>query len=217
MVIFRVFIIIICFIGEVSSGFAREPLVLQITMSHPRNLDQTLLIFRKNAVNLVTNRSQMRKDRKSQPAQLGQFTTPLNNNLKLFKRKVELYHQLLRSRKKAINLSEILKKSGRRKPASLRHSHAPIIHLNKKEINHTHSYFRPLMNVLNDLRDRDWRCTTCVQYRKGKKGSIVRTVKVQNKKPVRHVFSRKDFKCRSVNKTLMECVDPEFGLFETAL
>ena len=70
------------------------------------------------------------------------------------------------------------------------------------------------MNVLNDLRSKKaWRCTTCVQYKKGKKGSIVRVVKVQNKKSVIHNFSKKDFKCRSVSKALIECVDPQFGIF----
>ena len=88
-----------------SQIFARTsksaPLVLQIEISHPRNTDQTSLIFREKTVDFVTNSFQISSQQKSSKFLLGHFQTTLNNDFKILQKQiVSIRNNLISKNKK---------------------------------------------------------------------------------------------------------------------
>lgn len=217
--VLRVFIvvcIVLCIGSFYRKAFAQrsQPLILQIQVSHPRNTDQTSLIFRQKTVELVTNVFQASSNQR-QAVRLGHFHAPLNDHLKLLKRKVQVYRKLLNQRGKGIDLSKMMKATGVRSFHT--DPHAPIIRLSRNrqsmEIKASHPYFQPLNNILQDAQKNPWTCLSCAEYKKKGK-NIVRTFKKKGRQPASVVFSRSHLQCLNLNKQRIECLDQQFGLFE---
>ena len=191
-----------------------RPLVLQIEMSNPRTIYQTSLIFRKKIVEFVTNVSQIPV--KKNTTRLGRFYKPLNKRLQIRKEQIQAYKRLLSLRKRdAIDLSKILKATGA--SSFQTNPHAPVIRIGGDgkaiEVKTGHPYFEPLRRILSHIRNDDWSCISCAEYKKKGK-SIVRVIKEKGRKPASNIFSRQTFQCFSLNKSQIECLDSQFGLFK---
>ena len=204
--------------GENISSSDNKSLILQWEVSHPRNTDQISLIFRQKSVELVTNTSSYQK---GSVARLGRFESPLNSELKKLKEQVNRYYAHL---KKTIPLSSLIK-DVRFKPSV--DPHVPVLYINEEEIKNGQAYFKPLANIIYTVWEHKWTCVECASYKK-KKTSIVRTVKrkksgsenetgVETKRKLRtskQRFSRKLLDCTPTGKNEVECVDPQFSIFE---
>ena len=208
---------------ENSSTFDKKPLVLQWEVAHLRNTDQISLIFKKQSVKLVTNTSSYQKGR---TVRLGQFESPLNSQLQTLKEQINQYYTYLNE---TVSVSSFIKNS--RRP--LFNPHAPVLRINEEEIQSQQAYFKPLAKLIYTVWNHKWTCVDCVLYEK-RKSSIVRTVKkiksglnaktVTKKKGHNttrkqwetrtQVFSRKQLNCISKEKGKIECIDPQFGIFE---
>ena len=184
------------------------PLVLQMDISHPRNVDQTSLIFRKNTVDFVINSFQTSPKNKAQNARLGQFTTSLNKNFKSLQKKIESVKRSFISKNKKRNTKNM---EGSIQP------HTPVIRIGGDgsyiTIRERDTQFESLRNMLRKARDRKWTCVSCAEYKRNGQ-SIARVVKKKGGKAKSRTFSRKSLKCISIDKDRIECIDPQFGIFE---
>ena len=208
--------------GKVVSTFDKKPLVLQWEVSHLRNIDQISLIFKQKSVELVTNTSSYQK---GQIVRLGRFESPLNSQLRTLKEQINRYYIHL---KDTVPLSSLIKDS-RFKPTT--DPHTPVLRINEEIINHREAYFKPLSKLIYSVWNHKWTCVDCVLYEKQKK-SIVRTVKrvkLGLKREVtdkehnkakkqwetnKQIFSKKQMNCVPKGKVKVECIDPQFGIFE---
>ena len=183
-----------------------KPLVLQINISHSRNQDQTSLIFREKTVDFVTNSFQMSSKEKKQNVRLGHFTGALNKNFRTLQRQIVSIKKNLESKKTTKN-----DQSAQMSP------HAPVIHIGRDgkllTFKEQDAHFRRLRNILSKARDRNWTCVSCAKYKRSGK-SIIRTLEKKDRKSSSRSFSRKSLKCINLNKSRIECVDPQFGIFE---
>ena len=206
-------LIIVCLIFGTFQTFGdlrSNALILQVEALGFRNKDFISLTFKKNSVELVTNTSGPVSKNKS--VRLGKFTKPLDTELKLLKRQVQFYHTLVAKTKSPVDLSALIKATGFRSTAST--PHQPIIKLNGKKLNTNSPYFADLMRVFNNaLSDKDkWSCVRCASYKKSKK-SIQRIVRANGQKSKNKSFQHRDLECRRLNKSQLECIDKQFGLF----
>ena len=198
-----------------------EPIVLQIQVSHPRNTDQTSLIFKQDRVEMVTNTFQANRQASDQgsqktPIRLGHFYAPLNESLRLLKRKVQVYRRLLKPRGKGINLTKAMNTAG--VSSFDTDPHAPLILLGGRrqslQVRQSNPYFKPLRNILRQAQaHQKWTCLSCVEYKKRGK-QIVRIFKKKGRKPATLVLSRQHFQCLNLGQNRVECLDHQFGLFE---
>ena len=201
----------------------KKPLVLKWEVSHSRNTDQISLVFKQKSVELVTNTSSYQKGR---VARLGRFKSPLNSKLKTIKEQVNRYYIQTR---KTVPVSSLIK-DPRFQEATKIDPHAPVLRINKEEINDKLDHFKPLANIIYKIWEHNWTCMECALYKKEKK-FIVRIVKnknLQSKTAVKEKNSntkkqwktskqkipRKLFNCVPKEKNKVECVDPQFGIFE---
>ena len=211
-------LILIGFIGSVwcsNNVFAdktssSKPLVLQMEISHPRNVDQTSLIFREKTVDFVTNSFQRSYQQKSSEAHLGHFTRKLNNDFKVLKK------QITSSVKKKRNSKN--KNTTKNDQVDQMIPHAPVIRVGEDgrllTFTEGDAHFGLLKNILSKARDKKWTCVSCARYKRSGK-SIVRIIKKKGRnKASSRAFSRKNLKCIDLNKNRIECVDPQFGIFE---
>ena len=205
------------------SPTGKPPLVLQWEVSHPRNTDQISLIFKQKTVELVTNTSSYQKNK---IVRLGQFESPLNLELKNLKEQVERYYVRL---KKTVPISHIIK-DPRVRPSI--DPHVPVLRINEEEVHNEHPYFKPLASIIYQVWNRQWLCVECAIYKKKRK-SIVRTVrKLKNLKGMtdkekakdtipksqweekKQSFPKKLLNCVLKGNKKVECIDPQFGIFE---
>ena len=214
------------FLAEAKTNKALSPskkntLILQWRVSHPRNRDQIFLIFKGKSVKLISNTSSYQED---QAVRLGSFRFPMNSKMKNLKKRLNRYYIQLR---KTVSVFSLIKDSRFQTSVD---PHAPILYLNKEEIQSEQTYFKPLANVIYKVWETQWTCVECALYKRKKK-SILRIVKklksnktlkkqkISNKKikkweTKRKVFSRDQLDCVSKGKEKIECVDPQFGIFE---
>ena len=218
----RIFILILAgllsSIPYLSQTFAKTseiaPLVLQMQVSHPRNVDQTSLIFREETVDFVTNSFQISSQQRSPKFLLGHFQATLNNDFKILQKQIVSIRNNLTSKneKKATDSKD--KKS---EPAQVV-PHAPVIYIGGNDdpltIKEDETHFESLRNILFKIRDQNWKCISCAKYEKKKGNSIIRTVEKENQKATSRTFSREDLKCVSLDEDCIECIDPQFGIFE---
>lgn len=209
--------------ARVKSKARFQPIVLQIQVSHPRNTDQTSLIFKQNRVELVTNvfqanranRQASGQGSKKAPIRLGYFYAPLNESLRLLKRKVQVYKRLLRHKGKGIDLTPAMNAAGAETFDS--DPHAPLIRLGgggqSIEVRQANPYFKPLRNILRQAQAQQWACLSCAEYKKRGK-HIVRTFRKKGRKPASIILSRQNLQCLHLGQNRMECLDHQFGLFE---
>ena len=209
---FKALIIVSVILGtsQALSDSKSNALVLQVEALGFRNKDLISLTFRKNTVELITNTSGPVNKNKS--VRLGKFTKPLNTDLQFLKRRLQFYHTLVAKTKSPVDLSGLIKATGFRSIANT--PHQPIIKINGKKLNTNSPYFADLMRVFNEaLSDKDkWSCVRCASYKKGK-NSIQRVVRAKGKKPKNRSFRQRSLECRQLNKTQLECIDKQFGLF----
>ena len=209
---FKTFIIasVIFAASQVFSDSKLNTLTLQVEALGFRNKDFISLTFRKNSVELVTNTSGPVSRNKS--VRLGKFKKPLNTDLQFLQRRLQFYHTLVAKTKSPVDLSGLIKATGFRSVAST--PHQPIIKINGKKLNTSSPYYADLMRVFNEaLSDKgNWSCVRCASYKKGKK-SIQRVVRAKGQKLRRKSFQHRDLECRRFNKSQLECIDKQFGLF----
>ena len=209
---FKVLIIVSVIFGTSQAFSDSKPntLVLQVEALGFRNKDFISLTFRTNSIELVTNTSGPVSKNKS--VRLGKFTKPLNTDLQFLKRRLQFYHTLVAKTKSPVDLSGLIKATEFRSVAST--PHQPTIKINGKKLNTKSPYFADLMRVFNEaLSDKDkWSCVRCASYKKSKK-SIQRVIRAKGRKPKSRSFRQRSLECRQLNKTQLECIDKQFGLF----
>lgn len=198
------------------------PLVLQWEVSHPRNTDQISLIFREEGVEMVTNTSSY-QDKK--PVQLGRFYSPWTREFQNLKTQIHTSHQQQKERTSLFSV--VAEQTGLRKNPR---PHRAVLRINGEEWQEGDKNFASLSQVIFSLWTREWKCLECAVYKR-QKNSIVRTLKRSSflqegewvtppgeKEKVhqsRKVFSKKSLNCLPVNsESDLECVDPQFGIFE---
>ena len=206
------------------SPTGKPPLVLQWEMSHFRNTDQISLIFKQKTVELVTNTSSYQKGK---TVRLGHFKSPISFELKELKEQIKRYYTRL---KKTVPISQLVKDPRVR---SLRDPHTPVLRINEEKIHSEHPYFKPLASIIHQVWNREWFCVECAKYTKNKK-SIVRTIKKlksnskqnTNKEKNQNAITKNQWKkkkqsfphkllnCIHKVKKKVECIDPQFGIFE---
>ena len=201
-----------------SKSVEKPPLVLQMTVSHPRNTDQTSLIFKGKRLLYITNVHQSSVKSK-ELIRLGQFQTPITPLLNLLKRQIQVYKkELVKNSRNPLKIT--LNKSGVLRsiayvPQTRPHETRILIGRDgmSREVKDGHPYFQPLKKILIKARQSKYKCTSCAfYYKKGK--SIIRVVKEQNQSPQRRSFSRQQLNCHPLGKKKMECVDEAYGIFE---
>ncbi|MDE0118984.1 MAG: hypothetical protein OXM55_03125 [Bdellovibrionales bacterium] len=202
-----------------------KPLVLQWEVSHSRNTDQISLIFKKKSVELVTNTSSYQKGR---VVRLGRFEASLDQKLKKLKDQVTRHYKQLR---KTVPVSSLIKDSRIKPPVD---PHAPILHINEEQIKYEQAHFKTIANIIYTVWEHKWTCIECALYDKNKK-FILRTVKKRKSGPESETkdkakkrskvkkreektqqqkFLKKLLNCLPKGKTKVECIDPQFGIFE---
>lgn len=203
---------------SISPSPDKKPLVLQWEVSHPRNTDQISLIFRQKSVELVTNTSSYQKSR---VARLGRFISPLNSQLKAIKEQINRYY--IQSQK-TVPVSSLIK-DPRFQEATRMDPHAPVLRINKEEIHDEQDHFKPLANIIYKIWEHNWTCIECALYKKKKK-FVVRILKSKTAtkeknsnakkqgKTSKQIIPGKLFNCIPKGKNKVECVDPQFGIFE---
>ncbi len=206
--------ILISFIG--AGTILGSSLVLQLDISHPRNVDQISLIFGKSSVGFVTNVFHTRPDssNNTHPPTLGQFRTPIDESLALLQQKILAYRNMIEFRK---NITDNFLQSS----ISQRGIHASVIRIGRNgkilEIGESHPQFTALKNILyKEAYERQWNCLLCAEYKR-KDNIIQRIVKRKNYKSIVKNFSLRVLRCNPLgteNKKTIECVDEEFGIFE---
>ena len=217
----KIFILILVgllsFVPYLSQIFAKTskiaPLVLQIEISHPRNVDQTSLIFREKTVEFVTNSFQVSSQQKSPKFLLGRFQATFNNDFKTLRKQiVSIRNNLISKNKKRATDS----KAKKNEPFQLV-PHAPVIYIGGNDtsltIRENDTHFESLRGILFKIRDQNWECILCAKYKKRGK-SITRTVEKENQKAISRTFSKEDLKCVSLDGDRIECIDPQFGIFK---
>ena len=212
-----------------------KPLVLQWEVSHVRNTDQISLIFRKNKVEWVTNSSQ-----KASEARLGHFSAPLTPQTQVLKDKVQkYYHQF----KKTVPVSSLITDPRfpkavephdpvlRINEENIPHGHpafqalADIIHggipQKKLECVACALYKARLPNKAKPVQEKSGKPPTAktagdhhISSLNKSDIKILRILKRKTKTVEEKTFSAKDFNCVLKGKAKMECVDPQFGIFE---
>ncbi len=219
----------------------KKPLVLQWTVSHYRNTDQISLIFRQQAVELVTNTSSYQT---AGGTQLGHFKSAMSPELKILKQQIERYYIRL---KKTVPISSLIK-DPRFQSAPDPHAHAPVLRINEETVHDEHIDFKPLAKIIREAWKREWVCIKCAAYKlavtkpqtknkdkiarpKAENTKIIREVKTmqkerKNKSPAKtspvqqkvktqiDTFSKKQLNCITNGNNKIECVDPQFGIFE---
>ena len=183
--------------------FAKKdpPLVFQYQVSHSRNVDQISLIF-KEELYLSSNTSSFQKSR---PVGLGLFKLAMNKELLQLRGQISKHYKRL---SQTLSLLEYIQLDKKMPPSPV------LLKINDEEMDSSDPHFHQLMEIIYNVWEQPWKCHECAIYKKKRK-SIVRIVKQpHSKKKVKKIYSKKDLNCFSKNKKVLECVDPEFGIFE---
>ena len=184
--------------GLVTKAFA-ETIVLKRDISYFRNSDNISLTFRETTVEFITNAFQVNSQDDTRSPQLGQFETPMTSELISFKSMLRSHYRILTINNNTTTLRII--------------PHAPIMHLNERRVDYDYPYFSHLENILDRVKEREWTCVRCAEYRKDGR-SILRIVRNRGQREQRRTFSTRQLDCRRLDQEHLECVDPEFGIFE---
>ena len=202
----------ILIIGGIPTKAFAGDIVLRMNVSHSRNVDQISLTFKKNTVELTTNAFQVDPQNKKQRPQFGRFITSMTSALRVAKSMFESYYKRLVNSSHP-DFSDIFKAIDMSPPSPP--PHAPIFYLNEQKVDYNHSYFSDLKMTLDEIKKRDnWICLRCAEYRR--RGiSILRKVGGRAQKTEkRRTFSMEELNCRRLDQERLECIDPEFGIFE---
>ena len=200
---------------------ADEVLVLQLEVSHPKNVDQESVIFNKDHVEFVTNVSLPSPRNGTHRPRLGRFWHSYNTTLKLLKRKVIAYKNIIASRKTRRTTSfaiidQISTKIERN--ISQNNPHPATIRLGGDgrvlEVEEENPHFKILRGILSDIKRTEWKCRSCAEYTK-KGHTITRTTKRDQETLSSTDFPLNRLGCRRHGKEDgLECIDAQFGIFE---
>lgn len=204
----------------------KKPLVLQWEVSHFRNTDQISLIFRQDTVELVTNTSRYQKNK---PVRLGWFESPMNSEFEQIKRQISLYYTSLNKTIPLIQLIPIPKFIKGLNVQATVIPHAPVLRIGEKKVHRKHPYFQPMVDIIHQAWKWKWLCMECAVYKKRgrfilrtekKLQTNLKTQKTDQKKikkqwkEVKRSFAKKMLNCLPMGNNKVECVDPQFGIFE---
>ena len=194
------FILLFILIVFAIESFAKT-MTLKRTVSHTRNLDQISLTFKESAVELHTNVFQLSRQNMTSSPRLGHFETSITPELRSLKEMLTTHHGML-NRHSSVQPSRLI-------------PHAPVLHLNEQKVDYSYLYSSHLESVFNRARQRNWSCVRCAEYKKDG-DSILRIVRNRGQKEKRRTFSLEDLNCRYMDEERIECIDPQFGIFEIA-
>ena len=185
-----------------------KPLLFQFRVSHQRNVDHISLVFRGDKLQLITNTSSYQK---SKTPSLGVFEINMNPDLKDLEQKLQAYYKELSS---TISMLDFINKEGIKLRKSI-DPHAPIIQINEEKIEDDDIKFGQLMPIIQNIWEHKWECMECATYSK-KENRIIRTIKKpkQGEQEVVKTFSKQQLRCYDKPDKQVECVDPQFGIFE---
>ena len=191
---------------EVQGRPIGEGVAVTMEVWYFRNMDYRSLAFEGTHVELVSNVFFFDWQKPNRLPSLGEFQTPMTPGLRRFEDNFRRHHKML-SRAKG--------DFGRIAPRIV--PHAPIIHVNE----HVSYFGMPLHSdieddfraALEEVWNGDWTCVDCAEYRRDGR-SILRIVRSANDGESRRSFSRGNLDCRSLDSRRLECIDPEFGIFE---
>ena len=207
---------------------AFKPLVVQQTVSHPRNTDQISLIFREESAEFVTNVFLWPSDGDN-PPRLGRFRSSMTRKLHRMKMQAERCRDRLEN---TVPLLSLIKYPRRR----THDPHAAVLTVGKEAVHEKHPCFKILSRLLQDARKIITACIECASYKR--KGELIeRTVtgglgtissknliksggKALSRKDLLRsqeevkIFSEKDLDCIPKSDGKKECLDPQFGSFK---
>ena len=188
-----------------------KPLVLQYEVSHSRQTDQMSLIFLEDEVKLVVNTSSWQE---TKTPRLGQFRSPLTPELSSLKGRLEGTYVNLQ---KYVSMADLVSL-----PPSHPVPHAPLLRLSDQELESSHPQFDSLAKIIYSVWETaDWTCLDCARYKK-RRNKILRKVTVRSQNPEGKTkatshstkFSQKELSCHPKGSKNLECVDPQYGIFE---
>ena len=192
---------------------AEDFLIVQLTVSHSRNYDQISLVFREDVVDLVTNTSTYQEE----PVRLGWLRNPMSEYFTVMRDRIEIYHAMLRDEVSVLELllndPDLAPYAHLLKPEIV--PHAPVLTINGEEVAHDHPYFDGLVTIFDEVWKKEWSCVDCVTYRAiGDRILRIRTGEGKERSEI--AVPRTVFDCFPVGDggSRIECVDPEFGIFE---
>ena len=190
--------------GELQDRPIGEGVVASMEVSHYRNMDYQSLAFEGTNVEFVTNVFFFDAQEPNRLPSLGRFQTSMTPRLRILESIFRAYHEMLSRGKGSILDFPIV-------------PHAPIMHINKQRL----YYGMPLHSSVEDdfraateeIWNGDWTCVACAEYRRDGR-NISRTDRSVDREESRRRFSRRDLDCRSFGDGWLECIDPDFGIFE---
>ena len=189
------------------------PLIFQYSVSHHRNHDEISLVFREDVVDLVTNTSTYQPD----PVRLGWLRNPMNTHFTLLRDRLRIYHAMFGN---TVSVLELLLNDPDFAPyahllAPEVVPHAPVLRLNDEEIAHDDAYFEGLVTIFDEIWEEEWSCVDCATYRAV--GDVIvrtRTREGGERSELEVPASRVDCISAGHGGSRIECVDPEFGIFD---
>ena len=190
-----------------------NPLIFQLNVSHHRNHDQISLVFREDVVDLVTNTSTYQEE----PIRLGWLRNPMSEYFTILKKRIEIYHAMLRDQVSVLELllndPDLAPYAHFLKPEIV--PHAPVLTINGEEVAHDDPYFDGLVTIFDEVWKKEWSCVDCATYRAiGDRILRIRTGEGRERSEIE--IPRRVSDCFPVGHggSRIECVDPEFGIFE---
>jgi len=173
------------------------PFTVTEAVSHARNLIFRSLTFRGSTVEARTNVFSLDRRQANRPVRLGRFETSMTPTLG----SVQRFFQRFTLWPGNESLEFI--------------PHAPIVYVNGRRVHHEHSDFfdfrSAFVTTIEEAANR-WTCVDCAEYRRTD-GSIWR-VSIVDGEESRDRFSFRDLDFHPIGGGRLECVDPEFGIFE---
>ena len=196
---------------------SEEPVVLLHKASHSRNTDVISVVFRQDTAQLTVNTSSYQK--KGQPIRLGRFESAITPELESFRKKIMEIHSYMQNTVPLSSFIPIDERFYRPDP------HAPVIYVNKEKMRKGYFGFDDLEGLVYKIWENDWQCISCAFYARNE-NFIQRTLykpaveeNPSTKLPLQwtiteRYFSQTQLDCFAHGKEKIECVDPEFGIFE---
>jgi len=173
-------------------------------VSYYRNRDYRFLAFEGTNIEFVTNVFFFDSQEPNRLPRLGRFQTSMTPRLRMFESIFRAYHKMLSRRKGGILDFRNVRQG-------------PIMSINRQRLH----YGMPLHSSVEDdfraaieeIWNGDWTCVDCAEYRREGR-SISRIDRSVDSEEPRRRFSRRDLDCKFVGDGRLECIDPEFGIFE---
>ena len=199
---------------KLASYEGEKPIIIQRIISHSRNTDQVSFIFREDRVDVNTNTTSLQDG----TPRLGQFSSRYTKQLTELRKQVSEYYRVWTS---TVPASSAISNNSLIRQRAM-HPHAPILIFAGEQMPNNHPYSTPLSKIFYSIWENQWVCIKCAFY-KERKNSIVRIIQTSdlpapggkslNVQKTRKVFKKDQLNCLPKGHKI-ECVDPEFGIFD---